>query len=417
MIPIKFLGSEITFLNSPNINVCFTAHVDRIFSETEVRCAVNRLVKRHPSLLYAIKTDGNGRKYYDDSGEAEVHILPATDLLTVYKQTDSVPFDFEKSLVKLYVLNGGNCSDIMLIGHHVIADGIGYLNLFRDTFAALDGKLSDEVFAVPENNGVVGSKPGFLLSLLAAVLNIKWQKQGKLFTDEEYRLLFTEYRSKYIPQVLLRQIEGGFIYRLRENCKKQSITVNEAICTSFCRAILDTQKRTALRVGVAASTRNNMKINVQNTLGNYQTGIAAMVTNYDEVAEKTRSQLNNPRIRFQAVHLISKLKRSLIESVMFAAYGDYKAQVSCRLADILGERRNDKAVGFSNLGVQDFGGYSFTVSNEQFICPAFPQNFLTVGIMTVGDTLKFCLRYNTPEISDAEIAAIYEKAVSYLREI
>jgi len=413
----KYLENEITHLNSPNINVCFTAHIDRAFSENEADFAVRLLVKRHPSLIYTVKTDENGQKYYDNDGNIETHILPEADLLDLYIKIDSEPFDFHKSLVKLYILNGENSCDIMLIGHHIIADGIGYLNLLRDIFSALDGKLSAEVCAVPENNSIANSKPGFLLSLFANGLNKKWQKQGKIFTNEEYYDFFTKYRSQYVPQVMLRQLEGGFILRLREACKRWSGSVNEAICLAFAYAIFKTQKRDALRIGVAASIRNEMVIPTQNTLGNFTTGISATILNAGEAAGKVRRQLSNPRTKYQVVHLLSKLTRPLIESAMYAAYGNYDSQASRQLAETLGERRDNKAVGFSNLGAQKFDGYTFNVSDVQFIGPAFPQNFLTVGVMTVGDTLKFCLRYNTPETSETEIADIYDKAVLSLQKM
>jgi NRPS condensation-like uncharacterized protein len=413
----KYLGSEITHLHSPNIHVCYTAHLDRTFTEAEVKAAAALLAKRHPSLAYTVKADESGKKYYDNDGGLETHVQSAVDLLDLYREVDGAGFAWQKSLVKLYISNGEDSCDLLLIGHHIIADGLGYLNLFRDTLAALDGNLPADVCAIPENNALVGSKPGVLLGLFAGGLNKKWAKQGKTFTEEDYRRFFTEYRAANVPQVFLAQIEGGFISRLHDACKERQITVNEAICTAFTRAIIAVQKRENLHVGLAASTRNDLKIPVPDTLGNFTTGFAVTVNNADEVTAALRAKLHNPQIKHQVVHLLNKLSRPLIESVMYAAYSDYDAPVSQKLAETLGERRTDKSVGFTNLGVSDFGSYSFNVSNIQFIGPAFPQNFLTIGIMTVGDTVKFCLRYNAPETSEGEITAIYEKAVGDLRLI
>ncbi|MDR0221134.1 MAG: hypothetical protein LBI54_07010 [Lachnospiraceae bacterium] len=410
----KYLGSEITHLHSPNIHVCYTAHLDRTFTEAEAKAAAALLARRHPSLAYTVKADESGQKYYDSDGGMETYVQSAVDLLELYRKVDGAGFAWGKSLVKLYILNGESSSDLLLVGHHIIADGLGYLNLFRDTLAALDGRLPADVCAIPENNALVGSKPGFLLGLYASGLNKKWAKQGQTFAEEDYRRFFAEYRKQNIPQVMLGQIGGGFISRLHETCKKQQISVNEAICTAFARAIFAVQERASLRVGAAASTRPAMKIPAPDTLGNFTTGIAVTVGGAEEVTGKLRGKLNDPKIRYQVVQLLGKLSRPLIESVMYAAYSDYDAPVSCQLAETLGERRTDKSVGFTNLGVQDFGSYAFTVSNVQFIGPVFPQNFLTVGVMTVGDTLKFCLRYNTPETGSEEIAAIYDKAVECL---
>jgi NRPS condensation-like uncharacterized protein len=413
----KYLGNEITHLHSPNINVCFTARVDRTFTEAEANAAAQALVKRHPSLAYTVKTDADGNRYYDGGGGMEVSVLPSCDLIELYKRIDGEPYVFHKPLVKLYLLNGENSSDIMLIGHHVVADGIGYINLLRDTFSALEGRLPVGTRELPENNAIAdGGRGGFLLGLFASGLNKKWAKQGRRFTEEEYYDFFAKYRAEYEPQILQKQIGDDFISRLHKACKDKNITVNEAICEAFSTAIFETQKRVSLRVGVAASIRSEMKTPAHNALGNFTTGVSVTVANSDEATEKIRRRLNAPKYRYQAVRLISALARPLTESVMYAAYGGFDAPVSRKLANVLGECAGDKSAGFSNLGIQQFKDYSFNVSDARFICPAFPQNFLTAGVMTIDNVLTFCLRYNTPETSHEEIEEIYDKASKHLRK-
>jgi hypothetical protein len=92
---------------------------------------------------------------------------------------------------------------------------------------------------------------------------------------------------------------------------------------------------------------------------------------------------------------------------MYAGYGDYQNPVSKKLAKQLHEQQDKKSFGVSNLGIQNFDGFSFNVSDVWFVNPAFPQNFLTVGLITVNGIMKFCLRYSG--ISEAQIVDMYNK--------
>jgi hypothetical protein len=171
---------------------------------------------------------------------------------------------------------------------------------------------------------------------------------------------------------------------------------------------MESLNKKEIRLGVAANIRNELVSEPNNCMGNYVTGISAKVSHGPEngfipsvktIAAILREQLSNPKNRHLVVHFLNEFDKDLIESIMFAAYGDFDHPVAKKLAELTGERLEDKGLGISNLGRHDFNKYeNIKVVDIQFIGPAFPANLLTVGFITVNNKLNFCLRYNESEL-------------------
>jgi NRPS condensation-like uncharacterized protein len=276
----------------------------------------------------------------------------------------------------------------------------------RDFLCALDGKIDNEILELPQNNHLKKKNGGFLLKLFAGSLNKQWNKNKKIFSNSEYTKFFTKYRKQNPAGIYLAETEKDFLPKLKTDCKARGVTVNEAILTAFVRSIQLQNENKLIRVGCAASIRNEFEIPTPNHMGNYVTGISIDVENAESVPLKLREKFNNPKKRYLVIHFLDRMEKSLIESVMYAGYGDYENPVSKKLAEQLHEQHG-KSFGVSNLGVQNFDDFSFNVSDVWFVNPAFPQNFLTIGLITVNGIMKFCLRYYG--MNESQIMNIYNK--------
>ena len=406
----KFIGNEIIYLHSPNINVCFKVRIDINLPGDVFQNAVKIVEHKHPMLKYVIKTNSDKRKYYEASGGVSIQFYTTdeTDWQKWRDEADNIPFKFEnESLVKIAIIQGNGYADIVFLGHHILGDGIGYLNLVRDFLCALDGKTDNIVLELPTKNQLKKKYSGFLLKLFANSLNKQWGKTNKTFTYTEYVGFFKQYRSENPAKVYLVETDKEFLSKLKMNSKERGITINEAIATAFVRAIQSYNGENTIHMGCAASIRNELDIPIPYHMGNCVTGISVKIKNAQDTPIKLREQLSNPKKRYQVIHLFDKLQKPLIESVMYAAYGNYENPVSQKLAETLNERKTKKSFGISNLGVQDFEGFSFKVSDVWFVNPAFPQNFLTVGFITIDGIIKFCLHYS--EMTETQIVNIYNK--------
>jgi len=421
--------NERLYLRSPGINVCYRVIIEGAIGKNTIEKALEQVCVRHPFLNSFVKIDNAHNAWLvqkDGSPGVDYCKSDETDWQSWYKKTDNTAFDFSRGpLVKFCAIAGVN-TEIIVLGHHIIGDGIGYLNLTRDILSALDDKLDNTPQLLPIEPADKYFKETVLLDpgvhSFAIGLNEEWKQNRAGFSEKDYLAFFEQYRSKFIPNLYMASIEGENLKALLEKSKSSGLTVNETIASSFSLALMENLNRNELRLGVAANIRNELVCEPNNCMGNFVTGISAkayydpskdFISNAKTIAGIMREQLSNPKNRHLVVHFLNEFDKDFIESIMYAAYGNFELPVSKKLAELIGEQSENKGLGISNLGRHDFTNYdNIKVVDVQFIGPAFPANLLTVGLITVNNRLNLCLRYNEGEIKSDTIKAIYERAMS-----
>jgi NRPS condensation-like uncharacterized protein len=416
-----------------NINVCFRMVIEGKFDKEGYQVAINNVCKRHPLLNYTIEKDKDNNTWFvPDTGSVGIEYYNSNEMPNWqdwYKKIDNVPFDFKHGpLVKVCIIFDNSQTEIIMLGHHVIGDGIAYLNLSKDILSALDNKI-DMIPQIPPMKSRLKKKAnlGFLSSLYARKLNKEWRKNHVVFSENDYTAFFEQYRKKYIPQMYMESINETDLNKIIQKCKNYGLTVNELITAAFAIAMVELSGHYSgkeIRLGVAANIRNELVEEPNNCMGNFVSGIVAninyvseetFIQNAQDIALILQKQLNVPKNRYLALNFFNKIDKDLLEAAMFATYGNYPIPVAKKLGAIIGERTENKGIGISNLGKHGFSKFSnLKVLDIQFIGPAFPANLLSVGIITVNNKLNINLRYNETEIKTNSIKAICERAIELL---
>jgi len=423
--------NERLYLRSPSINVCFRAIVEGIFDKNKIKKALENTSIRHPLLNSLVEIDNENNAWLIQKNGyigIEYYNSNEMDWQSWYKKTDNIAFDFlEGSLIKFCVIIGNN-TEIIVLGHHILGDGIGYLNLIKDLLLALDNKLDTTPQIPPYEPNDKYFKETVLLDLgvhsFANSLNEEWRKSRVRFSEKEFYTFFKDYRNKYNPNLYMASIEEDRLNKVLEKGKLNGFTVNEIIASAFSLAAMEILKKNEIRLGVAANIRNELVSEPNNCMGNFVTGISTktyydpskdFISNARTTTAVIRDQLQNIKNRHLVVHFLNEFDKDLIESVMFAAYGNFEHNVSKKLAELIGEQSENKGLGISNLGRHDFTNYKkIKIVDIQFIGPAFPANLLTVGLITINGKLNICIRYNEGEIKIDTVKTIYEKSIELL---
>ena len=202
------MTTERLFLRSPNINVCFKMSIDRDVAPEDFSRAMNAVSTRHPLLQCFIEIDKDHNAWFVPGAPpveaAYYRREEMPDWKSWHKKTDDEPFDFMHGpLVKICVITGNSQTEIIVLGHHIIGDGIGYLNLAKDILSALDNRLEAIPLMTPANNTFIkGRKLGFLSGLYAKKLNAAWRKSRTHFSENDYDNFFSELsRSVYSTNI------------------------------------------------------------------------------------------------------------------------------------------------------------------------------------------------------------------------
>jgi hypothetical protein len=424
------VSNEILFLRSPNINICHRIIIQGEIKKQQIEDALQKVCIRHPLLKCSIETDKDNNKWFVQNVESiKIEYYKSTDMdwQLWYKKSDSIPFDILRGpLVRFCVIFGNNI-EIIILGHHIIGDGVACINLDKDILSALDGNIDETPQMPPVDIADRNFNETVLLDystkVYAGDLNAEWRKNRGRLSENEYRMFFKQYRDKYRPNFYLNSIDEKSYGKIMKICKKNELKVNELFISAFSAAILelsDYYPDNKIRIGIAVDIRNELVSKPYCCMGNYLSGISVKI-NYDpanefiintiNVSNKLREYLNNLKKRHAVIHLLNEFDKDLIETIVLAAYGSFNHPISKRLAEFIGEKSTNKCTGISNLGRHDFGNYkNFTFLDLQFIGPAFPANFLTIDIVTVNNKMNICIRYNEDEIAIDTVKRIYERA-------
>jgi hypothetical protein len=427
--------NERLFFRSPSINVCFRIIIKGVFDKNHIENAFKKVCIRHPLLNSFIKLDNDNTAWFvqnDRSTEIEYYKSEEIDWQTWYKKVDNIPFDFSQGpLVKFCVITSEN-TEIIILGHHIIGDGIAYLNLTKDVLLALDNNIGitpQMPPLMPTEKKFKRTVPlGFLSKMYARKLNKEWRKTRVLFSENTYHEFFKKYRAKYSPNLYMGSIEDENLKELLKKSKQNSLTVNEIITSAFSAAMIekvDNYSNKEIRLGVVADIRSELVSKPYDCMGNYFTGVIAkiiynpeksFISNAKAVSEILQRQLKNMKNRHLVVHFLNEIDKDLIESATFVAYGNFEHKISKKFAELIGEQSENKGLGISNLGKYDLNNYeNIKLLDMQFISPAFPANLLSVSIITINNRLNICLQYNEKEIEMEKIKSIYEKSIELLK--
>jgi len=425
------ISNERLYLRSHNINVCFRVIIDGTFNKSYIEESLKKLYIRHPLLKYSVDIDDENNAWLvqkNDLINIEYYNSNEIDWQRWYKKNQNVEFDFfHGALVKFCVIMGEN-TEIIVFGHHIIGDGMGYLILTKDFLLALDNRI-EEIPQIPpfETKEKYFKKTvplNIFEKIYARSFNKKWRKSQVKFLEKDYSVFFEQYKNKYIPNIFMNSIEGNDVKNIMEKSKASGLSVNELIVSAFSMAIMKFFNQNKIRLGVAASIRNELVSEPNNCMGNFVTGIT-LEANYNKLkdfisnAKKTavalRNKLENIKKRHLVVHFLNEIDKDLIESIMFAVYGLFDNPVSKKLAKLIGVQTARKSLGISNLGRHDFNGYNnFKVNDIQFIGPSFPSHLLTLDVITINEKMNICLIFNESEIIIENIKKIYEKGIELL---
>lgn len=428
----KFLlQNERMHFSSPNINVCYRVIIEGVLDKMKIEDAFQKMSIRHPFLRCSLEIDGQNNAWLVEkhSSLCIEHLnSDEMDWKTWYHNADNEPFDFQNEpLLKICVINGEN-TEIVILGHHVIGDGIGYLNLVKDILLALDDQFDDLPLIPPTKPEDRYFKETFLLDQptkdFAQWLNNEWKKSSISFTKNDFQTFFENYRKDFIPGLYMFFLEDSDFDLLINKSKSNNLSVNEIVASAFTLAILEILNKKEIRLGVATNIRSELVSEPVSCMGNFVSGIAETVCyNFDSdflsnakiIAEKLREKLLNKKERHLAVHFLNEFDKDLLESIMYAAYGNFEHPASKKLAELLGEQLENKGIGISNLGRHDFKNYkNISVVDLQFIGPVFPANLITVDVLTVNGKLNFCIRFNHNEIAIESIISTCKRVFALL---
>ena len=400
---MEYIFTERAHLMCPNMCFGIVMCIKKELNESRVEDTVKCLSLAHPFIRALIShEEKENRFFYDvkDVSQAEISIctdnVPSTDspeIIAEYERITSEDFDlFKEGMLKISVWPSGAKTIVLMVFHHLLADGRGALELskeFADYYALgkqpvyAEEKLISSISEFPEN-----SRLPFISRLLVNRANKQWKKENNKLSFEDYHRFADDYLKSDKVKHNLSVLKTSETKNIAEKCKTEGVTVND-----YLLAKLFTEDKIK-RIVIAMDIRKSLKCYNPGAMGNYSTAFSVELNSIEDdiftvakkVHEKVRLISSKPSSLYLVLQCYAALDPGLLDAAMMASRGRFESKA----AEFIGKNffHMDKAEGYSitNLGRTE----SDVIEDAYFIPPASPAIKKTLGVLTLNGKMRIC---------------------------
>lgn len=406
-------AEQLTWLldrHSP-LHFAIAARILGNLTEKEVREALDRLCQRHPLLRVGIDLDSRDNPWFRERTYPlplrVVRRMGEEDWMREIESELVRPFSWQgEPLVRVILVGSVEISELIVICHHTIADGLSGAYFLRDLVRAIADP--DEPLApLPVRPNLEASIAG---ELQADENN--WQFEAKT-TNNGIKPETLRLSHRYRPRLLAWSFSTQDSQTLISRCRQAKTTVHGAICAAFLLALARQRDRGAeqlLRCFSPINLRKYLTPAIEEDFGLY---IKA-----EQTAHLLHSQMNLWEI---AQTVREQLQSKLSPALLFSDVRDREMLLATRPSPerihqgFLQENGYDVMV--TNLGKLDFDRHFGRLQLQAIYGPSVMvgmEKEIVVGVATHGEQMTFTLTYQSSEISDTEARQLQDLATEFL---
>ena len=386
---MEYLFTERAHLVCPNMCFGIAASLGKAFDKERIEESVARLAEAHPFLRARLGYEKETNSYfYDVKEQRQVQVIFVGELgdedgdVKIIQQFEKLTARdwnlFSEGLLKIAVWKADGRTVLLLVFHHLLADGRGALGLvqeFADFYADdIEPKTAPEHLITKEDLPA-NSKLSFISRALVEYHN---------FADKFLQEDFVEHS--------LEVVSFDKLTELHAQCKSHNISIND-----YLLAKMFTEEK-AGSIVMACDLRNQLACYNQGALGNYATAFSVKLkqgkstdsTGIFSLAQKVHAQIQkkiaSPKDLYLVLQCYASLEPGLLDVAMISSRGAFDSKA----AKFIGTTffNYDKAKGYSitNLGKIE----NKNIESAFFIPPASPAIKKTQGVLTVNGIMRIC---------------------------
>jgi NRPS condensation-like uncharacterized protein len=347
------------------------------FSSEQLSTVLRQVQQHHPLLRVRIATDAIGQpKFVETDDEIPLRLVARTDDRHWQAELEVElvrSLDWQVApLLRVILLQSGAESELMIICHHAISDGLSGVYLMRDILQGLGGKIFE------------WSDLSAALSLESALLGIAPSPETTA-KPTDYPPPLSRRPRPHIHTVLL---SPEFTQQLIQRSRAEHTTVHGAISAAFLLALTqqDAKSSDMMRCFHPVNVRAQLSLPMPDGVGLY---ICNCTTTHSlqadsafwDVARSVKSQLSQIDIAQQVVE-----ERQLRQPIM-ANLTDATALVEAAKSQYLCQ------LNVTNLGRIDMAQQYGNIRIKALHAPAVTSGVAgrNVGVATLGDRLALTI--------------------------
>ncbi len=399
----QYLFTERAHLMCPGMCFGVAGLIPVPYDAGQIRRAIDLLAAAHPFLQAVMEaesaTDRWAYRVTDrcrvEWTEAEITspTLDAPEVLALYDRLVRRDWDLtSEGMLKLVTWRAADRLGVLMVFHHLLADGRGGLNLLR-TFAdcCVSGTIppaAEERLITPSDLPKTAALKG-ISRILVDRANRQWAKEHVRVTYPEYHAFADEYARR------------DAVTRRVVSCSQAELAAQQALCrahdvsmNAYWMAQM-AQTDGAEKIIIACDLRSRLPWDPGDALGNYATAfsVATKMRRGDDlmaaaqaIHARVRKILDDPRALYLVLACYARMTPGLLDAAAISAIRG-------------GISKAASFVGGAMFGFAKAAGYSITnlgaiqcpaLADALFIPPMSPAVRKIEGIVTVNGAAKIC---------------------------
>ena len=455
----KVTGAERFFSHAPFSTVTMVARIKGQVTEELLRNAVEKAQQRHALLRARIRDTQDGELWFTSQGvqEIPIEIIPRKsndDWIKIHAEGSKIPYDFEnRPAIRFILVQSNDVSELIILCHHIICDGISLAYLARDMMVHLgDPAAEAQLLPAPEpislDNLPSEVAPSGLIKYFINKIKQKWVDEYESFDQEDYEALNKAYWDNFNHEVLSIELSESETSALVARCRKENVTVNTALITAFSGAqnFVVSEKPHHAKTVSAVSLRDRLPNQPGEGMGYYALGLEVKYKynpkksfweNARNYHKKIGSDISNKKA-FGDLPSFLAMDSNIYEALNFKKLGALVKSDSPRHKKLYGfSKREDVVVrllkrakmetldaklfgpAITNLGRLDFPKTYGALELERLIMQpggAFPlvHADMVIGAVTCAGKLSLVVEYAEESVDTTTMKKIKVKALEFL---
>ena len=287
--------------------------------------AVEKVQQRHTNLRVRIKKDEDHYPWFTTENVKEIPIeivsRKSEDLwIQIQEDASKVPFRFdERPAIRFILVQSPSVSELIILCHHIICDGLSLAYLARDLMIHL-GYPDREAEVLPNPTPIdIDNLPkdvsiNFISKFFINRINKQWEKDKIHFDQVDYRSLNEAYWEHAKHKIISIELSESQTTQLVQHCREEKTTVNSALTTAFVGAqqIVQGNRKELSNVGIAGNLRDRLQVPAGEGMGFF-----AGVVTLDYIYDQMKGFWDNARRLNQKVQPLYTNKNLFKEGVMW----------------------------------------------------------------------------------------------------
>lgn len=456
----KISPVERIFARSPYAIVTMVARIKGNVSENMLRDAVKKVQTRHENLRVRILEDKDHVQFFTSNKVEEIPIEVISresddHWIRVSNQAYMIPFEFElRPAIRFILLQSSTASELIILCHHIICDGLSLAYLARDILIHLGNpnrevELLPEVVPVDKDNLPKEASINSVIKYFLNRINKKWRKNPTYFDQEDYLSLNLAYWKNFKHQIVSVELSKAETTGLVDRCRNEKITVNTAITSAFVAAQSIIQgKKANPNIAIATSVRNHLSKPAGEAMGYFAGGVSLEYKYNQKMTFWDNSRKLHQKLKklYKTKNLIkelatwSNLDPGIMEAIPYKIIGGLVSPDSPRYDKLSGFSKQDDVISsilktqkmeslekpFLGTAVTNLTRMNFPqkygeleldrlIMNPGGMFPLATVN-LVVGVVTCSGKLSLLLEYEEKTFDTTTIKKIKENALKFLLE-